>query len=295
MAQAIQNQRWSLSQCYRYCERIARREAANFYHAFRLLSTRQRSSMCALYSFLRIADDLADDAGEIPEKKARLDQWRLELGEALQGRAVHPVCVALHDTVQKHSIPAEYLEAALDGVEQDLTTTHYRTFEQLHDYCYHVASVVGLSCIHIWGFSQEHREEALQRAISAGVALQMTNVLRDLAEDAARGRVYLPREDLDRFDYSEEELARGVKNAKFDDLMRFEIERARSYYREAELLTPLLCSPGRAVFTVMLRTYRALLGEMEQRDYNVFDGRVKVSRWKKMWFVLRALPMCWDW
>jgi phytoene synthase len=155
-----------------------------------------------------------------------------------------------------------------------------------------VASAVGLACIHVWGFSDER---AKAHAESAGLAFQLTNILRDLGEDAARGRVYLPREDLERFDYDAEALRCGERDERFRALMRFEVERARSYYDAAWPLVPLLRPAGRAVFLAMARTYRALLGAIERRDYDVFSRRVSVSRLYKLFLAVQVLPVRWGW
>jgi 15-cis-phytoene synthase len=280
----------SLAHSFAWCERLARREAANFYHAFRLLPRRQRLEMCALYAFLRVSDDLVDEEGPVELKRARLDDWRRLLDEALAGRPCHPLHPALCETVQAHAIPPAYLREALDGVAMDLDIDHYATFADLYLYCYRVASVVGLCCIHVWGFTGE---KAREYAEAAGIAFQLTNILRDLSEDARRGRVYLPEEDLERFGYTREQLARGERGERFEALMRFEVDRAQRYYEAAAPLVPLLPPPGRAVFLVMLRTYRGLLEEMVRRHYDVFAGRVRVSRWYKLWQVVRVLPVRW--
>jgi phytoene synthase len=277
---------------FAYCKRLARRQAANFYPAFRLLPRRQYLAMCALYSFLRVSDDLADGPGAVPEKRERLADWRRRLGGALTGTYTHPLHAAFHDTVRTHAIPHEYLYAALDGVAMDLDVSGYATFGDLYLYCYRVASVVGLACVHIWGAKGE---EAKGYAESAGIAFQLTNILRDLGEDAARGRVYLPAEDLERFGYTAEQLRRGERDGQFRELMRFEASRAREYYDAAAPLVPLLPPPGRAVFLVMLRTYRGLLDEIARRDYDVFSRRARVGRGYKLWQVLRALPVRWGW
>jgi phytoene synthase len=281
-----------LTRSYRYGEEIARREAGNFYPAFRLLPPPQRKSMCALYTFMRIADDLSDEPMPTAVKRQRLADWRGGLRSALAGRYQHRSHAALHDTVEKFRVPANYLEALIDGVEMDLEPVAYRTFAELRNYCYHVASVVGLSCIHIWGF---HGDDALRYAEDAGIAFQLTNILRDLAEDAARGRVYLPQEDLDRFGYDALRLQHGVRDTAFHELMRFEVERARSYYDSGWRLTPQLTPSGQAVFLMMARTYRSLLGEIEKRDYDVFRSRVRVPTWKKAMFALAVLPLRFGW
>jgi 15-cis-phytoene synthase len=277
-----------LDDSYRYCEDLARRQAGNFYPAFRVLPRDQRRAMCALYAFMRIADDLSDEPAPVDEKRRQLIQWRRGLHAALGGTHIHPVHAALADTVQHYGIPVEYLEAVLDGVEMDLEPTAYPTFADLRGYCYRVASAVGLACIHIWGFSDE---AAKHYAESAGIAFQLTNILRDLKEDAARGRVYLPAEDLARFGYDAQQLAQGTRGESFAALMRFEVERARSFYAAAWPLAPLLPPPGRAVFLMMARTYRSLLDEIERCDYDVFSRRVRVSGWRKLWLGLGVLPV----
>jgi phytoene synthase len=281
-----------LRRSYGYCERLSRRAAGNFYPAFRVLPAPQRLSTCALYAFFRIADDLSDEPGELADKRQALAGWRQGLARALSGDYRHPIHAALHDTVSRYAIPPEFLEAAIDGVEMDLAPVPYHTFAELRQYCYRVASVVGLACIHVWGFTGD---EAKVHAESAGIAFQLTNILRDLGEDAGRNRLYLPSEDLERFGYSSERLQRGERDEPFRALMRFEVERARRYYEGSWPLVPLLAPAGRAVFLVMARTYRGLLDLIEQRDYDVFSRRVRLPSWRKLWLVFQALPVRCGW
>jgi phytoene synthase len=282
----------SLDESYTYCEDVARREAGNFYPAFRVLPRDQRRSMCALYTFMRIADDLSDEPGPTEQKRAQLADWRHGLRRALTGAYQHISHAALHDTVVRNQIPPRYLEAVIDGVEMDLEPVAYATFVDLRLYCYRVASAVGLASIHVWGFSDE---KAKAYAEDAGLAFQLTNILRDLGEDAARGRVYLPREDLNRYGYDVERLCASRRDDSFRALMRFEIERARGYYEAAWPLAPLLPPPGRAVFLMMARTYRGLLDAIEARDYDVFSSRIRLSRWKKLMLAMRVLPVRLGW
>lgn len=282
----------NLASSYSFCERLTRREAGNFYPAFRVLPADRRRAMCALYAFMRVADDLSDGPGPASEKRAKLEAWRTDLRQALAGDYRHELYPALCHTVTTYRVPPEYLEAVLDGVCMDLEPVRYAKFEDLYRYCYHVASAVGLACIYIWGFNGE---SAKAHAESAGIAFQLTNILRDLGEDAARQRIYLPREDLDRFGYTEEQLRRGERTDSFRALMRFQVERARRYYDASNPLLSALEPHGRAAFLVMQRTYRGLLDAIERRNYDVFSSRVRLSRWRKLVLILRVLPVRWGW
>jgi phytoene synthase len=282
----------SLARSYAYCERLARREAGNFYLAFRVLPRDQRLAMCALYAFLRVADDLSDGPQPIPVKRQLIESWRKRWDGALAGKYSHRLHAAFHHAVTKYGIPVEYVAAVLDGVSMDLEPVSYETFADLYPYCYRVASAVGLACIYIWGFEDD---KAKEYAEAAGVAFQLTNILRDLGEDAASGRIYLPREDLRRFGYGEEQLRRGERDSAFRDLMRFEVERARAFYDKSGPLVRMLRPAGRAVFLVMSRTYRGLLSAIERRDYDVFSSRVRLGTFHKAWLALRALPVRWGW
>jgi phytoene synthase len=282
--------RRSVARSFAYCERLARRAAANFYPAFRLLPADQRRGMCALYAFMRVADDLADEPGVLDAKRQALDAWRQQLGDALAGVYRHPLHPALHATLNRYGIPREHLDAVLDGVGMDLETDRYESFADLYRYCYRVASAVGLACVCVWGAPGP---AAAGPAESAGIAFQLTNILRDLAEDVARGRVYLPREDLRRFGYGEEDLLAGRRDERFRALMCFEVERAYAYYEAASPLAGLLPPAGRAVFLVMARTYRSLLDAIVRRDFDVFTERVRLGRLHKMWLAARAVPVRW--
>jgi 15-cis-phytoene synthase len=275
---------------YAYCERLARREAGNFYFAFCVLPKAQRLAMCALYAFMRVADDLADNPTPDSDNRLLLQEWRRRWHLALTGDYSHRLHPAFHHTVTQYGIPHRYIEDVIDGVTMDIDVTRYATFCDLYPYCYRVASAVGLSCIHIWGFKDE---SAKVHAEAAGIALQLTNILRDLHEDAGRGRIYLPQEDLKRFHYDEEELKRGIRNPQFVELMRFQVERAREYYESAWPLVDLLHPPGRAVYLTLLRTYRSLLELIVRKDFDVFSRRLSLSKWRKAFYALRSFPVRW--
>ena len=277
----------ALAESFAHCRRIARREARNFYYSFLVLPRAERRAMCALYAFLRATDDIADQPGPAAEQRARLDGWRRGLEATLQGRYNHPAQAALHHTVTAYGIPAELLSSVLDGVQMDLQARRYESFNDLYVYCYRVASVVGRACIRIWGYTAEKAE---QYAEWYGIAFQLTNILRDLAEDARQGRVYLPSEDLRRFEYTAEDLAAAKCDERFLRLMQFEAGRAREYYDRARPLFGLIHPAGRAVLKAMVGIYLGILDEIERRRYDVFSGRVELSRIRKTVIALGALP-----
>lgn len=257
--------------------------------------------MNALYAFNRITDDIGDDETlMIDERRNRLISWREAVRAALvpeppptvpsendQPSKFGRYLPAIADMVARHRIPHEYLFSVTEGVESDLQPVEVATFDELERYCYHVAGAVGLCCIHVWGFRQDSR--VWQHAIDCGLALQLTNILRDLAEDCDRGRVYLPQEDLARFGYSSADLSRGVYDERFRDLMRFEAERAWNYYASGERLLDYLEPPGKPILRAMLDIYGSLLHEIERRDFDVFSRRISVPGWKKLWFAGRAI------
>jgi phytoene synthase len=234
--------------------------------------------METLYAFFRVTDDLADEPGELTAKRENLRQWRDSLRAALAGKFTHPIHAALHDTIQRFAIPERYLFDVIDGVEMDLEPLRFATFAELYPYCYRVASAVGLACVRVWGLrAGASFEEAEVPAESAGIAFQLTNILRDLREDADRGRWYLP---------VDEETALPLRSPEF------QIARAGDFYRKAEPLDGLLSREGRAIFHVMSGTYRALLREIEKRGLGVKE-RVRVPRRRKALFFLAAWPIRW--
>ncbi len=264
-----------------YCYRLTRRARSSFPLAFRLLPRPKRDATTALYAFLRVTDDLADEPGDPAAKRAALASWRARLDDALNGEFTHRVHAALADAVTCYGIPPQYLHDVLDGVESDLEPIPFATFSDLDAYCYRVASAVGLACVHIWGGGTTEAAEA------AGVAFQLTNILRDLGEDLDRGRVYLPQDELKRFGCPPETWR--DRGPAFREMMRFQVGRARGYYELARPLESLLSTEGRAVYRMMAGVYRRLLDEIERRDYDVFTTRVRVGRLVKV----RLLAVAW--
>jgi phytoene synthase len=276
------------TESFAFCRQLTRRTAGNFGYAFWALPAAQRKAMDALYSFMRITDDIGDEPGrDLAERRAQLDRWRGDLESALDGRLPdHPVWPAVVDIVERYQIPAGYLQDVIDGVAMDLSPRRFETFSELATYCYHVAGAVGLCCIRIWGYQGDKAE---QRAIDCGVAFQLTNILRDVGEDAAQGRIYLPAEDMRMFGYTAEDLHRRVYNSEFIRLMAFEKERARIYFIRGEQLISDLSPPGRRVFTAMTDIYAQLLCQIERRNYDVFSRRIRLPTWRKVWITGRAM------
>jgi phytoene synthase len=280
----------TLLQSYRYCAGLSRREARNFYYSFLLLPPARRRSMCALYAFMRHTDDLADEPGTLIQKRTALTTWQSEFHGALQNTSATawPGLPAIADTVRRHGIPTQHLDEVITGVSMDLEPRPYATFDDLYRYCYHVASAVGLCCLHIWGYRSENgRAEKLAEA--CGIALQLTNILRDVKEDVQLGRVYLPEEDLERFGVSRDDLAAAQSSERLRRLFEFEGQRAYDYYAQAGPLTRLVAPVGRPVLGAIVGIYRALLDEIVRRDYDVLAGRVALPAWRKTAITLRAL------
>ncbi|MBL8295510.1 MAG: phytoene/squalene synthase family protein [Bryobacterales bacterium] len=273
-----------LDQSYQHCRQIARHRAKNFYYAFRLLDPVRRDALCAIYAFMRQCDDLSDEPGATRDS---LEAWRAQLDSALAGRLPdHPVWPAFVDTVKRYRIPTQYFHDMVDGVSSDLTRSHIETFDELYRYCYQVASVAGLSLIHIFGFD---RQEALVLAEKCGIAFQLTNILRDVREDALLGRTYLPAEDLARFGVTNELLRSGVESDAFRTLMRFEAARARAYFHESRPLTGMVDPSCRKSLGALIEIYSRLLARIEQSQYAVLQQRVRLSTAEKSWILVRSL------
>ncbi|MGH7487758.1 MAG: phytoene/squalene synthase family protein [Bryobacteraceae bacterium] len=275
----------TLEESYRHCARIARHRARNFYYSFVLLPAPQRKAMCAIYAFMRYCDDLSDGEGP-SDRAAAIARWRQDLDAALAGSpGSHPIWPAFRDAVDRYQIPHRYFHEMIEGVSSDLEPRCIATFDELYDYCYHVASVVGLTVIHIFGFRSA---EAPTLAEKCGIAFQMTNILRDIREDAGLGRVYLPREDLDRFEVSPEEFAWNHRSENFLRLMRFEADRARRYYRESAPLLDLVHAGSRPSLWALIQIYSRLLKRIETSNFDVLSHRIRVPAWEKAWIVARA-------
>jgi len=280
----------TLEQSFAYCRRVAKTRARNFYYSFLLLSREQKDAMCAVYAFMRYADDISDE-GDPPlaVRRQALDEWRAALARALSGDVGgDPILPAFRATVERYRIPHEYFFDLIEGVASDLEPQRYETFHELYRYCYRVASVVGLTVVHIYGFSDPR---ALELAEKCGIGFQLTNILRDIPEDAGMGRVYLPVEDLNRFHVTREQLMSG--QAPPSELMAFEWERARSYYQMSAPLLGLVRPASRPALWAMMAIYYGILLRIKSQGFDVYQRRPRLTALQKTWIVIRAARTRW--
>lgn len=273
----------SVAESQGHCRAVAKSRAKNFYYSFVLLPPEKKNAMCAMYAFMRFCDDLSDEPGAT---RSAMDRWRDALTEALAGRPdASAVWPAFLDAVTRYRIPHQYFYDMIEGVASDLEPKPIQTFAELYRYCYRVASVVGLTTIHIFGFDSP---EAPILAEKCGIAFQLTNILRDIREDAGLGRTYLPQEDLARFGVSLEDLKSSRRSDAFDRLMEFEIARARSYYEESAPLTAMICADSRKALCALIAIYRSLLERIAESPSDVLIRRISLPAAEKVWIVLRS-------
>lgn len=308
----------SIAKSYRICAERARKAASNFYYTFYLLPRSQRMAMCAVYAYLRELDDLADAPVNRAEsvaatervidpnspicvdqslkienfspdqqlRVARLQAAYDQFQKAFNGESNGDVLPALVDTIQRFTIPPEYFIEVMRGMAMDIQDHEYATWKDLEKYCYRVASVVGLICLHIWGVTDERAKEP---AIACGYAFQLTNILRDIGEDARSGRIYLPHEDLQANGYSRDALYAQQNTDSFRRLIEHEVDRARSFFDQAAVLQRYLPFDAVRMFAAMFRTYRELLDKIELNVDQLLTQRMRVSRWRKAAIAGRAL------
>ena len=275
----------SLEIDYRRCGDITRHASSNFYYAFMLLPIERRRSLYAVYAFCRFVDDVADDES-IREPARLLSRWREELARVYgEGTLTRAISRALADTVQRFSVPRRCFEELIAGMEMDLSRKRYASFDELRRYCYRAAAVVGLICIEIFGYTNP---DAKVYAENLGIACQLTNILRDVKEDAAKGRIYLPLEDLARFSVTEREILEGVYSDGFVRLMEFEAHRAREYYQRAQQALPPEDRSTLLTAEAMRLIYGSLLDRIVSSNYRVLDRRLSLSATHKLYLVGRA-------
>jgi len=281
-----------------YCTALAKRSGSNFYYSFFFLPPDRRDAMHAVYAFCREVDSVVDEPEPGSNPHDRLARWREELASLYRTErstvappveALSPVMTCLRGHIRRLGIPREYFDDIIAGVAMDLTIKRYATFRDLYQYCYRVASAVGLVCLKIFG---ARTPEAQTYAINLGVAFQLTNILRDLKTDGARGRIYLPTEDLTRFGYREQDLLAGAYTPAFVNLMEFECRRAQEYYRAAEAALPETDRRALVPAEIMRAIYHTILERIEARRYQVFNRRITLSPPHRLAVALRAWLAC---
>lgn len=281
-----------LVMAYSVCKGITRMAAKNFYYAFLVLPRRKREALCAVYAFMRRCDDISDDPKLSPaERRQQLESWLEALHRAQQG---HPtddaILLALTDAQRRYAIPAGLLDELAHGTAMDVQEAeasmqtesgviHYKTFEDLRLYCYRVASVVGLACIHVFGYRDPAAEPLAERC---GLAFQLTNIIRDVKEDASLGRVYLPEEDLEKFNLTLADVLSVSDPARLRPLLALEGDRAREFYASGDELIAYVSEDSQPALWVLINIYRALLEKIALKQYDVFTTRVALSRWEKL-------------
>ncbi len=269
----------NLESAYDICRNITRREAKNFYYAFLTLPATKRRAIYAAYAFCRHCDDSVDEAISTNAKLKALTELQINLDLTYSGNASSPVYVALADVAQRYAIPQDYFQEIIIGVKSDLVKDRFQNFEELKGYCYSVASVVGLICLHIFGYEDDTAKEY---AVDLGLAMQLTNIIRDVREDLDMGRVYLPQDELVQFGYTEQDLKNGVRNEAFIELMQFQSQRARKYFEQGFKLLPYLSRRSRACPAVLGALYSNVLDRIEASDYHILESRVALSAPQKV-------------
>jgi phytoene synthase len=261
-------------------KKIAKKSNSSFYYAFNLLPQEKRDAMNTVYAFCRQTDDIVDMGSETSDLKyEKLRKWRIELEKSLDGFSNYQILNKLASTIQKFNIPLEPFFELLIGMEMDLQKNRYLTFEDLQLYCYRVASTVGLMCIEIFGYKHASTRDF---AVNLGIALQLTNILRDVKKDADKGRIYLPQEDLRKYGYAEKDLLNSTYNENFQNMMKFEVKRAKEYFDKAT--NSLNLEDKKAMFAAraMQHIYYRMLNKIVDADYDVYNKKIRISTFKKV-------------
>jgi phytoene synthase len=268
-----------------YCQQRAAASGSSFYYSFLFLEPRRRQAITALYAFCREVDDVVDECPDAALARTKLAWWRGEVQALYEGRPTHPVTQALIASLKQFSLPQEQLQEIIDGMEMDLEQASYADFKALHLYCYRVASVVGLLAAEIFGYSDR---QTLKYAHDLGLAFQLTNIIRDIGEDARRGRVYLPQDELTRFGVTADDLLHARYGESFSRLMAFQVERARELYRQAFAQLPAADRKAQRAGLIMAAIYQATLDEIERDNYRVLDQRISLPPLRKLWLAAKT-------
>ncbi|OGB26308.1 MAG: squalene synthase HpnD [Burkholderiales bacterium RIFCSPLOWO2_02_FULL_57_36] len=268
-----------------YCQQKAAQSGSSFYYSFLFLPPERRRAITALYAFCREVDDTVDECTDASIARTKLAWWRKEIGAMLAGNPTHPVSLALRPHVATFSLDGKHLQAIIDGMEMDLDQTRYLDYPGLQRYCWHVAGVVGILSASIFGAT---RPETLQYAEKLGLAFQLTNIIRDVGEDARKGRIYLPVNELQKFNVTAADLLNARHNENFENLMRFQVERAQRAYDDAFALLPAEDRRAQRPGLIMAAIYRTLLDEIERDGFHVLTQRISLTPIRKLWLAWKT-------
>ena len=268
-----------------YCQQKAASSGSSFYYSFMFLPPERRQAITALYAFCREVDDVVDECHDLQVAQTKLDWWRNEVRQVYGGQPQHPVGQALKDVIQRFPLPMEQLLEIIDGMQMDLTQTRYLDWKALNLYCYRVASVVGLLSAEIFGYTNR---QTLKYAHDLGLAFQLTNIIRDVGEDARRGRIYLPIDELQRFNVPARQILDARHSDNFRDLMAFQAARARQLYDQAFAQLPAEDRKAQRPGLIMAAIYRTLLDEIEADGFLVLDRRTSLTPLRKIWIAGRT-------
>jgi len=259
---------------------ISKKSNSSFYYAFNLLPSAKRDAMNTVYAFCRQTDDIVDEGNDPASLKyEKLRKWRIELEKSFSGHSEYLILNKLSSTIQKFNIPLEPFFELLKGMEMDLQKNRYLTFDDLQLYCYRVASTVGLMCVEIFGYKHASTRDF---AINLGIALQLTNILRDIKKDAENGRIYLPQEDLKKFNYNENDILNQTYNSNFTEMMKYESDRAKEYFDKATASLNIEDKAEMFAARAMQHIYCKMLGKIVDVDYDVYNNNIKVSTFQKV-------------
>ncbi len=267
-----------IEEAYRKCADAAKNASSSFYISFQHLPKIKRDAIYSIYVFCRLCDDAVDDPAQKDEASRRLDDLSVALNEAYKGNATDWYWIALNDTRRRFGLNFGCLSDVIEGCRMDIRGTRYETFEDLVVYCRRVASSVGIACLEVFGYEDER---APGYAIDLGIGMQLTNIIRDLAEDTPEGRLYIPLEDMERFSYSEKDLANNLVNENLRSLVRFQLERAKDYLQKGKRLLPLLDRNSRLCSESMAVNYGYLLRRVEAENYDVLNNKIRLRKWDK--------------
>lgn len=268
-----------------YCQQKAAQSGSSFYYSFLFLPPERRRAITALYAFCREVDDTVDECTDVSVARNKLMWWRKEITAMLDGHPNHPVSRALQPHLQAYSLDGKHLLAIIDGMEMDLDQTRYLDYAGLKRYCWHVAGVVGILSASIFGYT---RSETLQYAEKLGLAFQLTNIIRDVGEDARKGRIYLPVNELQQFNVTAADILNARHSENFEKLMRFQVDRAQAIYDEAFALLPGEDRRAQRPGLIMASIYRTLLDEIERDGFHVLNQRISLTPLRKLWLAWKT-------